>query len=53
MPTHPQSELSHDHGHDHGRVHGPGEVTADNARRVLLALLLTGLEAAASAWDRY
>jgi len=40
VPTHSQSEQSH--GHDHGHDHGPGEVTADNARRVLLALLLTG-----------
>jgi len=48
--THAQSGQSHDHGHDrghdhghdHGHHHAPGEVTADNARRVLLALLLTG-----------
>ena len=46
--THAQSGQSHDHGHDHGHDHdhghhhAPGEVTADNARRVLLALLLTG-----------
>ncbi|MDX1422390.1 MAG: cation diffusion facilitator family transporter [Kiloniellales bacterium] len=32
----------HNHGHDHGHAHAHGEVTADNARRVLVALWLTG-----------
>lgn len=32
----------HSHGHAHGHSHGPGEVTDDNARRVLVALWLTG-----------
>lgn len=36
------SRQGHSHGHAHGHSHGPGEVTDDNARRVLVALWLTG-----------
>jgi cobalt-zinc-cadmium efflux system protein len=38
QPT--SSGHAHNHSHSHGQAHG--EVTADNARRVLLALWLTG-----------
>ncbi|MDX1575893.1 MAG: cation diffusion facilitator family transporter, partial [Kiloniellales bacterium] len=36
------SENGQSHSQSQGHLHGRGEVTADNARRVLLALVLTG-----------
>ena len=35
-------EHNHDHGHDHDHSHGPAQVTSDNQRRMLWALILTG-----------
>jgi cobalt-zinc-cadmium efflux system protein len=41
-PSKAESLPAQSHGHAPGHSHAPAEVTADNARRVLLALVLTG-----------
>lgn len=35
-------EHDHDDGHEHGHSHGPAQVTDDNQRRMMWALILTG-----------